>query len=116
MNQKTILQKIEKNEITAYDAYKKLYPEVKTHGGKRAFFVKMNVKIPSEGKGLNNFLKILFVLPFPIILARIGLRMGKRFVKTDDFDFNEISKLLKYSKNSKISIESSDALVDIKVM
>jgi len=116
MNQKNVLQKIESNELTAFDAYKKLYPEKKSRGGKRAFFIKMSVKIPEEGRGLNTFLRILFAIPIPIMFARMGLRLGQRFIKVDDLDIKEISQLLKYSRNTKISVESSEALVDIKIM
>ncbi|MCK5761482.1 MAG: hypothetical protein KAH16_01140 [Candidatus Izimaplasma sp.] len=116
MNQKIVLEKIAKNEITAYDAYNELYPERKTKIGKRAFFIKMSVKIPEEGKGINTFLKILFAIPIPIMFARMGIRIGKRFIKVDEVDFKEISRLIKYSKNTQISVESSDALVDIKIM
>ncbi|MCK5388621.1 MAG: hypothetical protein KAJ22_04985 [Candidatus Izimaplasma sp.] len=116
MNQKTVLQKIAKNELTAYEAYNELYPEKKTKIGKRAFFIKMRVKIPEEGRGLNTFLRILFAIPIPIMFARMGIRLGQRFIKSDEVDFKEISRLLKYSKNTQISVESSDALVDIKIM
>lgn len=116
MNRKSILQRIENNELTALDAFNELYPEKKSRGGKRAFFIKMSVKIPEEGKGLNTFLRILFLFPIPIIFARMGLRLGSRFLHEEEIDFKEISKMLKYSKNTKISVESSDALVDIKIM
>ena len=116
MNQISVLEKIERNELTAQDALKELYPVKKSKPGKRAFFVKMNVKVPDEGKGINTFLRILFALPFPLILARIGLRFANRFIKTDEIDMNEIIRLIKYSKNTKIQVESSDAIVDIKIM
>ena len=116
MNQKNLLQKIESNELTAFDAYNKLYPEKLSKVGKRAFFIKMSVKIPEEGKGINTFLRILFAIPIPMMFARMGLRLGQRFIKVDGLDIKEISHLLKYSRNTKISVESSDALVDIKIM
>jgi len=116
MNQITILKKIENNELNAVDAYKELYPEKKPHGGKRAYFIKMSVKIPNEGRGINTFLRILFMFPIPIMFARMSLRIGGRFLHEEDVNFKEISRMIKYSKNTKISVESSDALVDIKVM
>jgi len=116
MNQQEILQKIERNELNAVDAYKELYPQKKSKMGKRAYFVKMRISIPEEGRGINTFLRILFALPIPIMFARMGLRFSNRFVKDDNVDLDQISKMLKYSKNSMISVESSDAIVDIKVM
>ncbi len=116
MNQISILEQIERNELTAQDALDKLYPVKKSKPGKRAFFVKMNVKIPDEGKGLNTFLRILFAIPIPLIFARIGLRFANRFIKNDDVDMNEIIKMIKYSKNTAIQVDSQDAKIDIKIM
>ena len=116
MSQLSVLKKIEKNELTAYEAMDHLYPVKKVKPGKRAFFIKMSVRIPEEGKALNTFLRIIFAIPIPLIFARMGLRFAKRHLDEDGIDINEIARLLKYSKNTKISIESSDALVDIKIM
>ena len=116
MNQKIVLQKIENNELTAYEGMKKLYPEKKVKPGKRAFFIKMSVKVPEEGKGLNTFLRILFAIPIPIMFARMGLRLSRRFIKDDDIDMKEISNLLKYSRNTTIEVDSTDAKVNIKIM
>ena len=76
----------------------------------------MKIHVPEEGKGVNTFLKILFAIPFPMIFARIGLRFGQRFIKDDDIDISEISKMLKYSKNSIINVDSKDAQIEIKVI
>ena len=116
MNQLTILQKIENNEMTALDAYKELYPIKETKVGKRALFVKMRISIPEEGRGVNTLLKILFAFPIPIVFARIGLRFAQRFVKDDEIDLDKIAHLIKYSKHTRVFVESSDTLVDIKVM
>jgi len=111
-----VLNKLENNEISPEEALKELYPIKKVQMGKKAYFVKMKIHVPEEGKGVNTFLKILFAFPFPIIFARIGLRIGKRFIKDDDIDLSEISKMLKYSKNSVINVDSKDAQVEIKVI
>ena len=76
----------------------------------------MKITIPEEGKGINTFLKILFAIPFPMIFARIGLRIGGRFIKDEDFDISEVSKMLKYSKNTIINVDSKDAQIEIKVI
>jgi hypothetical protein len=111
-----VLNKLENNEISPEEALKELYPEKKVRMGKKAYFVKMKIHVPEEGKGVNTFLKILFAIPFPIIFARIGLRLGSRFIKDDNVDISEISKMLKYSKNSVINVDSKDAQIQIKVI
>ncbi len=116
MSKKTVLQKIEKNELTAYEGMEQLYPEKSAKLGKRAFFIKMSIKVPEEGKGVNTFLRILFAIPIPIMFARMGLRFAGRFVKADEIDMKEISKLLKYSRNTSIQVDSRDAKVNIKIM
>ncbi|AIO18447.1 hypothetical protein KQ51_00567 [Candidatus Izimaplasma bacterium HR1] len=122
MSNKKVLQQIQNGELTSQEALNILYPEQKvrnTKPGKRASFIKMKIHVPDEGKGVNTFLKILFAIPIPMIFVRMGLRIGKRFIKDDDkddFDINEISKLLKYSKNTQIQVESTDATVDIRII
>lgn len=111
-----VLDKLENNEISSKEALEQLYPMKPSKIGKRAFLVKMKIVVPDEGKGVNTFLRILFAIPFPIIFARIGLRFANRFVKENDVDLNEIGKLLKYSKNTKVQIDAKDALIEIKVV
>ena len=111
-----VLKKLENNEITSEEALEQLYPVKKQRMGKKAYFVKMKVVIPDEGKGLNRLLKVLFAIPFPMMFARMGLRIGGRFIKSDDIDISEITKMLKYSKNSVINVDSKDAQIEIKVI
>lgn len=118
MKSKKILDKIESGELTAQDAFQKLYPITKTKPGKRATFIKMNIQVPDESKGVNTFLRILFALPIPMVFARLGLRLGKRFAKLEDedIDFDQLLHMLKYSKNTRIHVDSNDAEVDIKII
>lgn len=118
MNYETVLNKIENNELTPELAYKELYPEKKIKPGKRAFFIKLRIHIPDEGKKLNTFLRILFAIPIPMVFARMGLSFANRFANLDeqDIDLKEISRLLKYSKHTRISVDTDDAKVDIKIM
>lgn len=114
-----VLRRIEKEELTAQEALELLYPDIPvtpSKYGKRAMFVKFNIVVPEEGKGLNTFLKILFCLPIPIMFARIGIRIASRFVDTEEFDIKEIGKMLKYSKNTRIKVESKEALINIRVI
>ena len=117
MNYQTVLNKVENNELTPELAYKELYPEPKkVKPGKRAFFIKLKIHVPEEGKGVNTFLRILFAIPIPMIFARMGLRFANRFADLEEVDLKEISRLLKYSRNTRISVDSNDAKVDIKIM
>ena len=117
MDYQTVLNKVENNELTPELAYRELYPEPKKKYGKRAFFIKLKIRVPEEGKGVNTFLRVLFAIPIPMIFARIGLRIAARYADVgDDVNFAEISKLLKYSKHTRINVDSNDAKVDIKIM
>jgi hypothetical protein len=109
------LIKLQNGEMTSKEAYDILYSE-HTKPGKRAHFLKMKVHVTNEGKGLNIFLRILFAIPIPLVFAKIGLRLGKRFVKNDDIDFNEVLKLLNYSKYTKINIDSDEAKISINII
>ncbi len=114
-----VLSKLENQELTPELAYKELYKEKRQKPGKRATFVKLNIKVPEEGKGINTFLRILFALPIPLVFARWGLRLGKRFgnlEEQEDFDIDEILYMLKYSKGTKISVDAKDAQVNIKII
>jgi hypothetical protein len=118
MNYQTVLDKVENNELTPELAYKELYPEPKNKKiGKRAFFIKLKIRVPEEGRGVNTFLRILFALPIPMIFARMGLRIAERYTDLDgDIDLKEISRLMKYSKHTRINVDTDDAKVDIKIM
>ncbi len=119
MNYQKVLSRIESQELSPELAYKELYNKKEPKPGKRATFIKLSVKVPNEGKGLNTFLRILFALPIPLIFARIGLRIAGRFTTFDEeneVDLNEIMKFIKYSKGTRIKVDAKDALVDIKVI
>jgi len=116
VNYENVLNKLSNNEISLEDAYKDIYKAPKIKPGKKAFFVKMSIKVPEEGKGVNRLLKVLFAIPIPIMFARIGLRFAGRFIKDDDFDVKEISQMLKYSRNTRVQVESKDAEINIRIV
>lgn len=111
-----VLAKIENGELTSKEGLEQLYPAPKVKLGKRAHFIKLKIHVPEEGKGVNTFLRILFALPIPLVFARFGLRFAERFVKEEEVDFQEIRKLLKYSKNTRIEVDSHDAKVNIHIV
>jgi hypothetical protein len=52
-----------------------------------------------------------------MIFARMGLRIAERYTDLDgDIDLKEISRLMKYSKHTRINVDTDDAKVDIKIM
>jgi hypothetical protein len=118
MNYTQVLEKLERNEITPELAYKQIYKEKKIKPGKRATFIKLRINVPEEGKKVNTFLRILFLIPIPMIFARMGLRIANKYAKFDQdgLDIKDIARMLKYSKNTKIQIDAQDAQVDIKII
>lgn len=83
-----VLLDLQNDRIDPKTAYKKLYKREKIKRVplfKRAHFVKLKIIIPEE-KGVNTFLRVLFFLPFPILLLRIILS----FIKTDKWDEDDI--------------------------
>lgn len=120
MSYNPILKQLESGSIDAEKAYEKLFVPTIKQGGKRAFFVKMRIQVPEEGKGVNTFLKILFMIPIPLIFARFALRIfGNKInegLSDVDFDVKDILELIKYSRHTKIQVESDDARIDIKII
>ena len=113
----TVLTRIENGELNSSEAFELLFPEPKPSKlGKRAHFIKLKIHVPEEGKGINTFLRILFALPIPLIFARLGLRIADRYVKDDDVDFDAIRDMLKYSRNTRIDVDTDDAKVNIRII
>ena len=113
----TVLARIEKGELNSNEAFELLYPEPKPAKlGKRAHFIKLKIHVPDEGKGINTFLRILFALPIPMIFTRLGLRIADRYVDEEDVDFKAIRDMLKYSRNTRINVDTDDAKVDIRII
>lgn len=120
MSYKPVLKKLERGDIDAEHAYKEMFVPTIKDSGKRAFFVKMKIQVPEEGKGVNTFLKILFMIPIPLIFARFALKLFGSKIKEGlegvDFDVKDILEMIKYSKHTRIHIDSNDAKIDIKVI
>jgi hypothetical protein len=111
-----VLEKVENGELNPEEALETLYKKSLPRIGRRASFIKMNIHVPEEGAKVNTFLKILFLLPMPIILAKVGLRIASKRVDLDqDIDLKEIAKYITYSKGTRVSIDTEEAKVEIKI-
>lgn len=118
MNTLEVCEELYNGKINALDAYDTLTPMVNKKGLKRAFFIKMRITLPNESKKLNAFLRLLFALPLPIGLLRFALRFAPvdkhlENNQIEGFTKEDISALLKYSRGTKIKIESDDAIIRI---
>lgn len=82
MNNQTLL-KLSTGELTKAQAYKALYSQPKIKRSRRAHFVKIRIIIPEE-RGVTRFLAFLFLLPMPLLFAKILLR------KMNNAETNEI--------------------------
>lgn len=103
---KNVLDQLANHQITPKKAYKKLFlnqPTIKP----KVRFMKLRIQI-KEQMMLSMFLNVLFFLPFPIFL----LKIGKRFVPKEYlFAFDALD----YAKGTIVDIESSEANIYIKL-
>lgn len=120
LNYHPTLKKLERGELDIEKAYHELFTPSIKESGKRAFFVKMSIQVPEEGKGVNTFLKILFMIPIPLIFARMAIRIFGRKINDSmgdvDFTIDDLLEMIKYSRHTKIQVESEDAKIDIKII
>jgi len=103
------LIRLQSNLISPKSAYEELYkaePKSRLPFFRRAHFIKLRIHVPGE-KGVNTFLKVLFLLPIPIMFLRIMLA----FVKTDKYDEDipltkrELIKMISY-KGVKVHVDA----------
>ena len=102
-----VLYQLKDNTISTKEAYKELYVPKKEPMMRRAHFVKLRIRVPEE-KGVNRFLRLLFLLPIPLMFVRIALR----FVRDKDEDSlpltkQEIFNLISY-KGIVVSVKSKN--------
>lgn len=100
-----ILLGLRDNSITPAEAYQELYPKQKDFKMRRAHFVKLRIRIP-EDKAVTRLLRVLFLLPVPLILVKILLK----FVKAEETESlpltkQEIYRLISY-RGIKVEIKS----------
>ena len=106
-----ILTNLQENKISIEEAYKEIFgyksKSRKTNSYRKAHFIKFRVTVPDQ-KGVNSFLRVLFLFPFPLFLVKIILFFIKsknyenKFYLTKDDLMNIIS-----TKNININISAS---------
>lgn len=73
MTKSEVLNQLSLKEINQLEAYRLLFPKVRTRKARKAKFVKLKIYIP-ENKGVSLFINLLFFLPLPITLVSFFLR------------------------------------------
>lgn len=108
MTKNEVLDKLSKKEIDYKEAYNLLYPKIKEVKPNRAHFVKLRVRVP-DSKAANTFIKLLFILPIPIGLAKLILRNKLNQHVSDDIpiSFNDLIDLAAI-KGTYIKVIASD--------
>ncbi|MCK4551335.1 MAG: hypothetical protein KAU02_00355 [Tenericutes bacterium] len=102
----TALAKLQDNEITPEKAYNEIYKKRKRKKVpffRRASFIKLNIRVPDQ-KGVNRFLRVLFFMPFPIVIMRIILSFVRLDKYSDDIPFTK-SELIGIIQHRGIKIE-----------
>lgn len=110
MNQ--ILKKVEEKQLKPKKAYQEIYPVENQRILKRrkAHFIKLAIKIP-DSKGVTAFLKIIFLLPIPILLAQPFIKKGinKSLDQLEGFTYQDLMYMIK-SKGVSINVKTSDGV------
>ncbi len=124
MEKEQLLQSLYDGEVDAQSVYKTMYPQTFNQRGlKRAHFAKLRINAKDEGFWPNLLLRLLFILPFPVVFGRLILRVLKKKIDQtldqhsngSDLNYEMIYGLLKYSKGVRIDIQTDDADINIKV-
>ena len=102
----TTLAKLQDNKITPEKAYNEIYKkrkQNKVHIFRRAHFVKLKILVPDQ-KGVNRFLRVLFFMPFPLVILRIVLGFVKLDKYSDDIPFTK-SEMIGLIRHRGVKVE-----------
>ena len=100
-----VLKDLKDQKISTRKAYRYLYQnENRLKFTNNAHFLKLGVQIPGE-RGVNKFLKVLFFLPLPLVLARIALVFVKDY-QSDIFSKEDIKRLIN-TKDINITVDAA---------
>lgn len=103
------LNALRQGDIDCFDAYKQLYP---TSRLKRARFMKISIKPRHTNIVVKGMLRGIFLLPFPLRIARFGLKRNRSI--TESVDMDTLLYLITYAHGIQIHIDSDDARISIK--
>jgi hypothetical protein len=106
MNYRPILEKVKKSEMAPLEAYDMLYQsEVKT---KAAHFIKMKINV-KESKLATFVCGTLFLVPTPVIIARMLIRMFRKKIPLGQEDYRLLIRAISEAGGSQIKIHNPDA-------
>jgi hypothetical protein len=112
MNYRPLLEKVKKGEITPLEAYDGLYrPKVKT---KAAHFIKMKVQV-KESKLATLLCGTLFLVPTPVVIARLLVRMFRKKIPLCEEDYRLLISTISKAGGSEIKIHNQDAEILIRL-
>jgi len=120
MKEIEILNKLAKREVSIFEAHNMLERgKMLPAKAKKARFVKLHIDPHDESRGTRLFLKTLFALPLPLGIIRFFLvkALYSKISENDawDIDKETFINMLKYAKDTTITVESSDADIHIKL-
>lgn len=120
MNELEVLNDLADGQISIFQAHALLeHHTLLPDKPKKARFVKLYVDPHDESKAVRAFLRILFALPLPLGLVRFAVvnQLHKQLSKNEEWTFEKetLIEMLKYAKDTTITVESKDATVYIKL-
>jgi hypothetical protein len=120
MEEIEVLNKLASGEVSLFDVYNRLEKhQLVPQKPKKARFLKVHIDPHDENRATKALLKTIFSIPLPLGLVRMFLinLLHKELSKHDEWaiDKEPLVSLIKYAKDIKITIESSDATIRIQL-
>ncbi len=108
MTKSEVLIQLHQKKLSPKKAYQLLYAQPVERQPRRAHFVKLRI-ITSEGKGVNIFLALLFILPIPIFLIRFFIKRSKNMSFKGQIDMTPAEMIeLVSMKGVSIHVNAND--------
>jgi len=115
MTKYEVLTQLSEKKITTKEAYNQIY--ISQRIVKKAHFVKIKIKI-NDSKGVSALLKVLFLLPIPLVFVRMAIRIGlkNKNLKDVDIPVEDFIDLIS-ARNINIDVNARDeAHIRIKTL
>lgn len=103
----TPLNQLQAGKISKADAYTQW--QLNEQSIKKARFVKLRIYLRDQ-KAVSVAINTLFMMPFPLALAKPFLR------KIKDPQVREIVSYIQYAKGTRIDVQSKDAIIRIAII